>query len=276
MRIPFVKMSGAGNDFVLIDTRTARYPVAWPDFARRACARRMGIGADGLLIVKTGNDTPYAMEYYNADGSTGSMCGNGGRCAAAYLMNQTNARTVSFFAVDFLYRADREGHLVRLGMKPIELIDSRKQIKIFDQSINYLYCNSGSPHVIIQYRDLPKEWRDEIVAEGLSRIGGAIRRHEAFAPGGVNVNFIEPTTDGRLSMRTYERGVEDETLACGTGAVACSVVASHLGLFSSPVTVLTRSGEELTVYFSQDSGRFTGIQLEGSARTVYEGSIEYA
>jgi diaminopimelate epimerase len=275
MKIPFTKMSGAGNDFILVDNRSGNFPVAWDAFAAKECSRRTGIGADGLLVLSTTKDAPFILHYFNADGSSGSMCGNGGRCAAAYLMADLNLPAVDIAVIDYLYHADAAGENVKLRMKNPSSLLYRNKLNLFGQPIVYSYCNSGSPHVVIYYADLPKPLLDEIGEKGIQRIGRAIRMHEAFAPGGANVNFIAIKQNGRLSMRTYERGVEDETLACGTGAVACSVISAGLEELSSPVTVETSSGEELKVSFTLHKGDFTNVWLEGSARKIFEGVVVY-
>lgn len=276
MRIGFTKMSGAGNDFVLIDNLSGELSVDWKDIAQPVCRRRLGIGADGLLVLERGSAEPFIMRYYNADGSSGGMCGNGGRCAARYYMDLTGSNDVSFEAVGRRYSARRAGSLVTLMMgNPGDL---RANLRIDQGSgvVRAHFIDTGAPHaVIFQDEQTPPLSLGNIPADEFRQFGRSIRSHPAFQPGGANVDIVQLNPDGSLSMRTYERGVEEETLACGTGAVACALAASVLRGVDSPVTILTRSNERLTVRFTRNRQSFDAVELEGSARITYTGFFDY-
>ncbi len=274
MKIPFIKFSAAGNDFILIDNRMRRYDFAWPALAQKYCLRRLGIGADGLIILEQSDKTDFSMLYFNADGSFGGMCGNGGRCAADYVMNESGKNTVSFYALDHLYRAERETDRVRLTMKVPSSLRLDIPLHVLGYNLVGYYVNTGSPHVVIYTDSIPEAVHHHIASEGILKLGRAIRHDPAFQPEGTNVNFLTVPGDGTIVMRTYERGVEDETLACGTGAVACSVISAVVKKLPSPIKVKTSSGEILTVSFSRNKNNFTDVSLEGSVTKVFSGELD--
>jgi diaminopimelate epimerase len=209
------------------------------------------------------------MEYFNADGSSGGMCGNGGRCAAAYVMAGTGKQEASFYALDYLYRAEKiSDHLISLSMKDPRDIRLNRSLELNGRTLRYHYADTGAPHVVL--------YADELGTEGLEGIdilalGHSVRHHGAFSPGGTNVNVIATSGRDSIAMRTYERGVEAETLACGTGSVASAVITSILKGWQSPLTVLTRSGESLSVHFEGSGDARKGVRLEGPTVTVFEG-----
>lgn len=266
--IEFVKTSGAGNDFVLIDNRDGSLKVSLAELAIALSSRPFGIGADGLLVLEKSGRADFQMRYYNADGSHGGMCGNGGRCIAMFAHRKGLVSTsMRFEALDHVYSAQVAGERVLLWMK--SPVDFRPEVKldINGKSTMVQYINTGSPHVILIVNDL-----DSVDVVGLGR---AIRHHQAFQPAGTNVNFLKIVGGDSVQIRTYERGVENETLACGTGSVACASVAHLMKGIQQPVRVQVRSGEELVVHFKSKRENITETILEGSAHILYSGKTIY-
>jgi diaminopimelate epimerase len=262
MQINFTKMSGAGNDFIVIDNLKGQLKLTQEQIMAM-CTRRTGIGADGLILIEASENCDFRMHYHNSDGFPGSMCGNGGRCAVyfAYLIGIRPAgNRYVFEAGPGRYEAEVTGNeTVRLHMLPPS--DFRNGLVIGDWSCHFV--NTGSPHVIAYAEDLDHM---DVYTEGKS-----IRHRKDYFPEGTNVNFLEVTGPDSITVRTFERGVEDETLACGTGAVASALMSCRLGLVAtSPVKVKVRSGEILEVGFNDGMDE---IYLEGPARTVYQGTI---
>ncbi len=269
--LPFLKMTGAGNDFVLVDNRSGAIDLRWEKIAPRLCDRRYGIGADGLLVLRGSTVADFRMDYYNSDGSFGGMCGNGGRCAAAFVMNDRQVLSVTFDALDFRYSARREGNGIVLAMKDPTGFRQGAQVALPEGELKVHFVDSGAPHAVIFVDEMPLKLRTEVAESGISRIGTFVRHHAEFAPAGTNVDFIELKDATTIAMRTYERGVEEETLACGTGAVASAVVTSIVRGMPAPVTVRTRSNEELKVNFHRRGGSISGIELSGPAKVVFKG-----
>ncbi|NTU68358.1 MAG: diaminopimelate epimerase [Chlorobiaceae bacterium] len=262
MQINFTKMSGAGNDFIVVDNRLGQVALT-QDQIRRMCTRRTGIGADGLILLESSETGEFRMNYHNSDGLPGSMCGNGGRCTVyfAWAIGILPAGRRYIFEADAgRYEAEVTGReSVRLHMLPPE--DFRDGLQAGPWDCHYV--NTGSPHAIIFTSDIEKV---DVFGEGRT-----IRHRKDLFPEGTNVNFLEVTSGDSISVRTFERGVEDETLACGTGAVASALMSYRLGKVSaSPVTVKVRSGDILEVGFEAD---LEGIYLEGPARIVYQGTV---
>ncbi len=267
MKIPFTKMSGSGNDFIIVDHREPFLKEdRLRDFIRKACRRRISVGADGLILIERSQKADFKWRYFNADGGEAEMCGNGGRCAArfAYLKGIAGP-SLKFETLAGILSAQVDGKRVKLEMtKPFGLkldetllIDGKKQI--------FSSINTGVPHAVLFVEDL----------EGLDivPIGKAIRFHSHFSPGGTNANFIRMDKGSQLSIRTYERGVEDETLACGTGAVASALVAAFKGLVKSPVSIKTRGGEVLTVHFEIEAKEVKRVFFEGDVHIIYEAEM---
>ncbi|MDP2646249.1 MAG: diaminopimelate epimerase [Desulfobacterales bacterium] len=266
-KIPFVKMSGSGNDFIIIDNRDRRVDVKdLSGFAQKVCRRRLSAGADGLILIETSATADFKWQFYNSDGSRAEMCGNGARCAARFaFLDGIAGPTMSFETIAGRVAAEVDRDRVKIKMtNPVDMkIDY--PIELDQGSLHVSSVNTGVPHVVVV--------SDKIEDVDVVKVGKEIRRHDAFAPAGTNVNFIWPGNQGQVLIRTYERGVEDETLACGTGAVAAAlVVAANLGN-KSPVQVKTRSGGVLTVYFSETGGHFSDVYLEGDARLIYRGEL---
>jgi diaminopimelate epimerase len=266
-RIPFYKMHGGGNDFVLIDHREGFLPEAeQPGFVRRVCHRRLGAGADGLILIEASPTANFRWRFYNADGSEPEMCGNGGRCAARFaVLNGIAPPEMSFETLAGIIKAEVKGRLVKLLMPGVGNFILGQNIPLEETTLLGHFLKVGVPHVAVPVPDL-----EQTPVTGWGR---AVRFHPLFAPAGTNVNFIRVEGPQTLRIRTYERGVEDETLACGTGAVASALVAARLGQVVSPVTVHTRGGEALTVYFTPDGESFSEVFLEGDALVVYQGEL---
>lgn len=279
LHVPFIKMSAAGNDFVLIDeTRHAVKIAGYGNLAKKVCDRHYGIGADGLLIYKHHAILHFEMDYYNADGSTGGMCGNGARCISAYHFDVygKGTKSVDFIAFGHQYSASTDGDTISIRMKDPTHLLRNLSINIVGDTINCYFIDTGSPHVIVFMDDLEQTF-PEITFDNfdIKHIGGSIRRHEAFKPMGTNVNFVKPLSDTAIRVRTYERGVEGETLACGTGAVASAAVTAVRFNNRPPVSVHTRSGEVLTVDFSIDvtDKNIYDVTLTGTWLYHYTGSV---
>ncbi len=264
-------MSGAGNDFVLVDQFEHRGSREWSRLAAILCNRRYGIGADGLLILAPSRTSDFRMDYYNADGSFGGMCGNGGRCAAAYYMTKHSRNQARFEALGDFYAASRSGPNIILRMKNPVGVRLNMSLTIEGISLPFHFIDTGAPHAVLFESELPRQVRSVIDSEGIISLGRRIREDSLFEPGGTNVDFVRLRPKGSISMRSYERGVEDETLACGTGAVACSVISALVKGIVPPVEVLTRSNEILTVRFDQAGERVENVDLEGPALVVYKG-----
>lgn len=266
--VPFTKSSGAGNDFVLINNMRGDLRVEYAALARAACDRHFGIGGDGLLIAEASTRADFSMLYFNADGSFGGMCGNGGRCLARFARDERIAgSTQRFEALGHIYDAVVGETSVRLHMKDPGGYASDLSLDLNGGSRQAFFVNTGSPHAVLAEPDLDHA---DIVS-----IGRSVREHHAFAPDGTNVNFMSRGKSRGIDVRTYERGVENETLACGTGSVAAALIASQLYGLASPVRVGVRSGETLIVHFSGTTGAWTDVYLEGSARMLFSGVFSY-
>ena len=264
----FTKASGAGNDFVILEGFRQDIPADRGALARAVCHRQHGVGADGMLVLEPSGNTDFRMSYHNADGSYGGMCGNGGRCASmfAHLTGLAGAM-LTFEALDHIYAAHIAGDGVRLRMKDPGLFRPMS-VEMPEGTHEGYFVDTGSPHFVIICHDVDKV--------DVNSIGAGLRHHAAFEPAGTNVDFVSMNGEDAIRLRTYERGVENETLACGTGSVAGALIGAwKLGL-SSPVRVRARSGEDLVVHFSSSRGGFTDIVLEGPALMLFDGELEYS
>jgi diaminopimelate epimerase len=269
MKIPFLKMSGAGNDFVLVDGTPGAIAADWKPVVRAMCDRRRGIGADGVLLLSPSTGEDFTMDYFNADGSTGSLCGNGGRCAASYMMEILGRDSVSFRSCGRRYTAVKSGNGVILDMD--DPGPPRMNIRLCVGSLDLVghFIDTGSPHLVLLADTEPD-------TEDVVRIGREIRHHQAFAPSGTNVDFVTVGGEGHLGIRTYERGVEAETWACGTGSVAAALVYSILRgkQGAASVTVIPLSGEPLIVRFTRTGSSFANVKLEGPATVTFRGVFD--
>ena len=263
----FTKMNGAGNDFVLIDNRAGEVRLNRSQIAH-LCDRHRGIGADGVLLLeKPSNRADFRMRYFNADGGEAEMCGNGARCFARFANKVAGtARKISLETPAGVISADLVGDLVTLQMtEPTDLrLNVSLRVANKDKVIHFI--NTGVPHVVIPVLQV-----DDV---DVQREGAAIRQHEMFSPKGANVNFIEMRGANKIAVRTYERGVEDETLACGTGVVASALIFAVTEDANGPIGVLVRGGNELKVDFEKTRTKFKNVTLTGPADFVFEGMIE--
>lgn len=284
MSLSFTKMSGAGNDFIMIDNRDRAISAA-PDLARRLCRRGTSIGADGLILIEpavpvsraavppplsapgAGKQFDFTMRIFNSDGSEAEMCGNGARCAVIFadrLRLVTNRQTVFNTLAGPVQGWVIDEQTARITLRRPEHVLVNQHLVVNDQNIEFHFTNTGVPHTIIFPPDL-----ETVDVNGLGR---AIRFHRHFQPAGTNVNFVRLEDSHTLSVRTYERGVEAETLACGTGATASVIAAIVLGKLKSPAEVITRSGLRLGIECEVSDAVITRLTLRGEARIVYTGT----
>jgi diaminopimelate epimerase len=276
-RIPFFKMSGSGNDFVVIDNRTGLVPAGSEGkLTRLLSRRRLSVGADGIVLIEPadpGSEANFCWRYINADGSEGEMCGNGAMCGARFAyLNDIAPATCAFQTESGLVRAevdpDKSCSRVTLAMVEPGPIRHDLAISVVGHDLTVHAIQVGVPHAVLIVPDA-----DAFPSHGtFNEVGRAVRLHEAF-PAGTNLNVITIRDGQTLRMRTYERGVEDETLACGTGAVASAVVATALGLVIPPVAVVTTGRPTLTVDFLWDGSRAGDVHLAGEARVIATGEI---
>jgi len=273
VKIPFVKMVGAGNDFIIIE---ARKDLEYVGFARAVCSRHSGIGADGVLILDKSKKSDYQMRIINADGSEAEMCGNGARCMAAYIV--ANFKPVkALFGMETLageILGEAKDEVARVRLSDPKDYRPNLNITVANQKLEVHYIDTGVPHTILFVDGL-----QEVDANSL---GALIRNHPRFAPRGTNVNFVERAREGMVAVRTYERGVEAETLACGTGAVASAIIAylyTHPGVKKQKdafIKVLTASKEILEITFDLEEGyKIENVWLKGSAKLIAKGEYYY-
>ena len=235
-------MNGCGNDFILIDNRTARLAMDPAVFCQSVCRRKRSVGADGLILIESSDAFDFQWQFYNADGSRAEMCGNGARCAARFAHHTGIAGEKMVFRTDAgPIEAQIYGDQVKIKMTPPFACRTEVAIDLSVGRRTVSSINTGVPHVVLE--------TDRLAEEQIVPLGREIRHHACFAPAGTNVNFVQPDGDNRLQVRTYERGVEDETLACGTGCVAAALVTALRRRWSAPIPVVTRSGGILTIYF---------------------------
>jgi diaminopimelate epimerase len=266
MLLQFTKMNGAGNDFVMVDNRDGSRSLSHDQIAR-LCDRHRGVGADGLIAVEGESETP-RMRYYNADGGEAEMCGNGARCFARFAARLTGQEGGSLPFLTMVGPLTAEllpAERVRLRMSEPHSLQLAHSLKIEGNELEVHSLNTGVPHAVTFVSDLE--------AVPVVSWGGAIRRHPRFAPAGTNANFAKVLDDGSLAIRTYERGVEDETLACGTGVVASALIYHHRSQSPSPIAVKVRGGDVLEVGFELETGHPTNITLTGPADFVFEGTV---
>ncbi|MBU4560828.1 diaminopimelate epimerase [bacterium] len=303
--IKFTKMSASGNDFVVIDNREKQIldTGSWMlDFVRKVCKRKMGIGADGVLLIESSSKADFKMRVFNPDGGEVEMCGNGARCVALYESKVSlgdlesprderqgppkdkptgqakskvqgrnpkpetrNPKLKIETRAGILEAEVASGDRVKIKMG--EPTDTRLNFNLLVDNKEYKVhsINTGVPHVVLFTEDLEKA--------KVKEIGKKIRYHQKFAPAGTNVNFIKVRDKDSLDIRTYERGVEDETLACGTGACASAIVSHLLGRTKSPTKMYTKSGSILTIYFDSSDAKITNLYLEGDAEIIYQGEL---
>ena len=261
--LEFTKMSASGNDFILIDNRSGVLYKTYSninDFVKKVCRRCHSVGADGLILIETSNNADFSWKFFNADGSEAEMCGNGGRCAARFAFtNGITAENMAFETIAGIIKAEVRGRKVKLQLTTPKELKLDYAIKLEDKELFINSVNTGVPHAILLSDDI-----DYIPVEEL---GKAVRHHAAFGEKGTNVDFVKIVDRTNLIVRTYERGVEGETYACGTGVVASGVIMKEKGLIDSPVNVLTRGGEILRAYVDDE------VYLEGDTKIIYTGLL---
>lgn len=265
--LEFWKMNGSGNDFILIDNRQGIVKRKEMHLlVKKACCRRESVGADGVIFVAPSERYDFKWHFFNSDGGEVEMCGNGGRCVSrfAYLKGIAG-RHLTFETSAGPISAEVKGRRVRILMPDPTCFTSDLDLEYLDGWEKTYFVNTGVPHVVVWVKDL----RNHPVREQ----GQVIRYHPLFAPAGANANFMKMVGPDELEVRTFERGVEDETLACGTGAIACALTASFSGDAKSPVTVRTKGGGELTIHFQKEADTFKQVWLEGLTTIVYTGQL---
>lgn len=254
--IKFHKYQGTGNDFIMIDNRDKGFDRKNIRLVKQLCHRRFGIGADGLILIEEHPKADFEMVYFNSDGSQ-SLCGNGSRCAVHFARHlKIIGENAQFMAIDGLHEAYMMKEQVYLRMHNVNKVER------FEDD---LFINTGSPHYIRFVKELPGI---NVLEEGRK-----IRHSDLYKSEGTNVNFAEPTDDGKVYVRTYERGVEDETLSCGTGVTAVALASSYLG-YKSPVKLITPGGQLQVAFTVKGEDQFTDIHLSGPATPVFEGTIK--
>ena len=265
--ISFWKMSGSGNDFIIIDNRSlALQIVDLPEFVRRVCHRKISVGADGLFLIENSAIADFKWRFFNSDGSVAEMCGNGARCVARFAFrNGIAGRKMTFETLAGLVSAEVIDDRVKVGLTDPTGLEAERKIIIDGREVLLDCIDTGVPHAVC-FVDAPD-------ACAVFELGRKIRFHDLFAPRGTNADFACVLDRRRMKVRTYERGVEDETLACGTGVVAAVLAAAGRGLVDSPVDVAVRSGDTLRVYFSWAADGFKEIYLEGNTKMVYQGLL---
>lgn len=259
MQVEIYKYQGTGNDFVMIDNRSDFFPKKDAKLIERLCDRRFGIGADGLILLENDSETDFRMVYYNADGNQSSMCGNGGRCLVAFAkkLNVIENET-TFIATDGLHHATiAPDSIVSLQMIDVDAVNKFE---------NYTFLDTGSPHHV--------QLVDNLEHYDVKEKGAAIRYGDLYGKSGSNINFVKKIDDKTFSLRTYERGVEDETLACGTGATAVAIAMNAIGETNETNITLNVEGGKLVVSFEKMGEHFTNVFLKGPAEFVFKGTIE--
>ena len=257
MKLPFYKYQGTGNDFILIDNRQEEFPKSDTKFVAELCHRRFGIGADGLILLENDPSSDFKMVYFNADGNEGSMCGNGGRCIVAFAnflgIIDTKA---TFRAIDGLHQAELDKDQVKLHMNNVS------EIKV---KPNALFLDTGSPHHVQMVSELENF---NVVKEGTKL------RYGIYGEKGSNINFVEQVNANQFAVRTYERGVENETLSCGTGVTAVALAMHHSGKTTNKLVHIETPGGLLNISFEKNGDGYTQIYLTGPAKQVFRGEIQ--
>jgi diaminopimelate epimerase len=266
--IKFSKLSGAGNDFLLIDNRQYILKDNLGEFIRKVCRRGMSVGADGVILVEPSDKADFRMRYFNADGGEAETCGNGSRCVSrfAYLKGIAPAQ-MTFETLAGMYKAEVFAN-GRVKVQVSNPKDLRMDINL-PMSFGNLPChfiNTGVPHVVVVMEE-------GLEAYDIFNVGKEIRYHKEFAPAGTNANFVQVVGKDTVRIRTYERGVENETLACGTGSIASAMILNLLGKCHVPSTLITQSGQILNISFDIQGKDIQNVFLEGEARLVYEGEL---
>ena len=262
--LTFTKMNGAGNDFVMLDNRDGKLALDKAQIAQ-LCDRHRGIGADGLLAIEPAeNGADFRMRYYNADGGEAEMCGNGARCFARFAQKVTGkSGNISFETQAGVITAKFFGDIVQIQMSEPHSLRLNDALDVAGERLTVHSLNTGVPHAVV--------FVDNLEGTDLRRLGAALRYHPHFAPKGTNANFVQQVGPQAMAIRTYERGVEDETLACGTGMVACALIFHELTGAASPVQVKVRGGDTLEIGFAKSGDNYRNVTLTGPADFTFEG-----
>lgn len=259
MNIPFYKYQGTGNDFVMIDNRNEKFPKENKSLVAKMCDRRFGIGADGLILLEHSDKADFKMVYFNADGSESTMCGNGGRCLVAFAKHMgVITKETTFDAVDGLHYANIDNGIVSLQMIDVNTVE------VYD---HHFFLDTGSPHHVEIVKGL--------AAYDVFTNGKRIREGSPYFEAGSNVNFVEPLNDSKIKVRTFERGVENETLSCGTGVTASAIAMYSSNKVKTNSIDIEVEGGELNVSFDQEGDLFKNVFLTGPATFVFEGEFSY-
>jgi len=266
-KIPFSKMTGCGNDFIIIDNRRKILDAEkLGDFVRKVCAHKLSAGADGLVLIEPSDQANFKWRFFNSDGSVAEMCGNAARCVARFaVLKQIAPSKMTFETLAGIIEAEVAGRQIKVLMVPPAGLKLNIDVPVDGQSRQLHFINTGVPHAV--------QFVDQAASVAVKDLGRKIRFHAQFQPAGTNANFVQVVDRKHIKVRTYERGVEDETLACGTGAVASALIAAKKGFVDSPVEVQTSGGEVLKIYFQAKGDGFERVFLEGDARVVYEGEL---
>ena len=258
MKLEFHKYQGTGNDFVIFDNRNGFFPKKNVELIGKICDRRFGVGADGLMLLEDAAGFDFKMIYYNADGHPGSMCGNGGRCLVSF------AHSKGLFDRDTVFQANGERYTARMENDRVSLnMLDVEELQVFD---GHVFLDTGSPHHV--------QFESDIKGLDVLSNGRKIRSGAPYHEEGANVNFVEQVNDDTFKVRTYERGVENETLSCGTGVTAVALASHFLGKTLSDKVRIQTEGGDLEVDFTSENGKFSNIVLTGPATFVYQGEIE--
>jgi diaminopimelate epimerase len=274
VKLDFTKMNGAANDFIMVDNRSGRIRLAGEAVAE-LCDRRRGVGADGLILVEPSPGDDFFMHYYNADGGEEVMCGNGARCSAHFAaslgLGARNGRDtmLHFMTGSGAIDARVDGDTVTMSMMDAREMrrDLRSDVAPPRTTLHFMVV--GTRHAVVAVDDART-----LTADDVARYGRALRHDPAFAPAGANVNFASLAPDGRIHLRTYEKGIEAETFACGTGSVASAVIFAHDGRVKSPVQVVQHSGDVLVISFETNSTGATHVRMEGPVRVSFQGTAD--
>jgi diaminopimelate epimerase len=260
-------MTGCGNDFIIIDNRQKILDAdRLGDLVQKVCAHKLSAGADGLVLIEPSPKVNFKWRFFNSDGSVGEMCGNAARCVARFAVLKGIAPPkMAFETLAGIIEAEVAGRLIKVLMVPPTGLKLDIDVPIDGQSHQMHFVNTGVPHAI--------KFVENAASVSVKDLGKKVRFHSRFQPAGTNANFVQVVDRKHIKVRTYERGVENETLACGTGAVASALIAAKKGFIDSPVEVQTSGGETLRIYFQPKGDGFDRVFLEGDARVVYEGEM---
>ncbi|OGU66366.1 MAG: diaminopimelate epimerase [Ignavibacteria bacterium RBG_16_36_9] len=268
-------MSGAGNDFVFIDKKQNDWLQVNTDFVKKICDRRNGIGADGLITIEDSSTHNFIMNYYNTDGSTGSLCANGARCAILFASESSRLKDnkAEFISNGVEYKGEITSNSeIKFYLNPPKKIKYNFKIKAGGKLMNAHFADTGSPHVVIDIKET-EGFLTSLDSISVEALGREIRNLVEFSPGGTNVNFIF-VKDEVIHIRTYERGVEAETLACGTGSVAAALICFVTKKLSVPVKIIPKSNEKLFVNFDVENSKVRNLSLTGPAKVTFTGEMK--